>query len=117
MKVYAFDVDRTLWLSAGPVTLASIWELREAGHILGLCGNWARVTLSYAPWGMLFSFIGPLGLSKAEFLQQLSVYTKADEFVMVGNDKQEGISPNDALAAHEACWRFIREDDFAAGAR
>ena len=116
MKVYAFDVDLTLDISGGPVSFAQVWELREK-NILGLCGNWARVTTQYAPWSMLFSFVGPLGMSKADFLKQIATYVPAKEYIMVGNDFARGISPNDALAAQEAGWRFIKEEDFAAGER
>jgi hypothetical protein len=43
--VYAFDVDETLEVSKGPVKLFDLVKLREHGHIVGLCGNWAMVTL------------------------------------------------------------------------
>ena len=45
MVVYAFDVDETLEVSKGPVKLSDLVKLREHGHIVGLCGNWAMVTL------------------------------------------------------------------------
>ena len=45
MKVYAFDVDETLYLSHGPVQWEALVALRAEGHVLGLCGNWAAVTL------------------------------------------------------------------------
>jgi hypothetical protein len=41
MVVYAFDVDETLEVSNGPVKLLDLAKLREQGHIVGLCGNWA----------------------------------------------------------------------------
>jgi hypothetical protein len=42
MNIYAFDVDETLDVSAGPVSLASIDELKRRGDIVGLNGNWCR---------------------------------------------------------------------------
>jgi len=45
MVVYAFDVDETLEVSKGPVKLFDLVKLRAHGHIVGLCGNWAMVTL------------------------------------------------------------------------
>ena len=44
MAVYAFDVDETLEVSKGPVKLFDLVTLREHGHIVGLCGNWAMAT-------------------------------------------------------------------------
>lgn len=116
MKLYAFDVDETLEVSAGPVTIQQVQELRDQGHIVGLCGNWAVVT-KFRGWHDLFSFIGPVGLTKAEFLQQLRRWVSVDECVMVGNDPRVKGQSQDAEAARIADWRFIREDDFAAGAR
>jgi len=117
MKVYAFDVDYTLNLSGGPVMVKDVWELREQGNIVGLCGNWAAVTLRWKDWYTVFSFLGPLSMSKPEFLNQIHRYVPADEYVMVGNDVAIGTSPNDAIAAQEAGWRFIKESDFASGLR
>ena len=47
MKVYAFDVDETLYLSHGPVQREVLVALRAEGHVLGLCGNWARSRCKY----------------------------------------------------------------------
>lgn len=117
MKLYAFDVDMTLNISGGPVTLKKVWELREAGNIVGLCGNWAAVTLRWSDWYTTFSFLGPMGMNKADFLFHLKRLVPATEYVMVGNDVVQGSSPNDALAAEQAGWRFIKESDFAEGQR
>src|ERR1035437_6951996 len=59
MKVYAFDVDETLYLSHGPVQWEALVALRAEGHVLGLCGNWAAVTLQVPEWHRVLSFIGP----------------------------------------------------------
>jgi hypothetical protein len=44
-------------------------------------------------------------------------YVPAPEYVMVGNDPRVKGQSQDAHAAELAGWRFIREDDFAAGQR
>ena len=37
---YAFDVDDTLEVSGGPVSVQSIADLKRAGDVVGLNGNW-----------------------------------------------------------------------------
>lgn len=54
MKLYAFDVDETLENSNGPVTYADLMKLRNEGNILGLCGNFAKVTTEIRGWDVLF---------------------------------------------------------------
>lgn len=102
MKIYAFDVDETLEVSVGPITLASLVELAEAGHVVGLCGNWAVVTGRVQGWHRLFSFLGSMGLSKADFLRQIRQYVPAEEYVMVGNIVGVSGASDDAGAAREA---------------
>jgi hypothetical protein len=89
MKVYAFDVDETLYLSHGPVQWEALVALRAEGHVLGLCGNWAAVTLQVPEWHCVLSFIG------------LRAYASLD----------------DRRAADAAGWRFISEGALAAGGR
>jgi hypothetical protein len=116
--LYAFDVDHTLEVSDGPVPIAALGALRKEGHIVGLCGNWAVFVRSVPEWHRMVSFVGPFQLSKADFLVQLRLYMRASEYVMVGNDPPTGWGKSaDREAAEEAGWRFIREADFAAGAR
>ena len=118
MKLYAFDVDETLEVSGGPVAMESVAELRRQGHIVGLCGNFAVVTRTFPrDWHGLFSFIGPAGLTKADFLLQLKHYVPCDEVVMVGNVFGVSGSSRDSEAAELAGVRFIQESDFAAGER
>jgi CHAD domain-containing protein len=125
MILYAIDCDETLEtaISPGPVTVASLWQLRAEGHTIGICGNWHWATHSIPSWRYLFSFIGPMGTDKPTMLRQLRDYLGDlhDDFVMVGNDHAnvtaQFSSPDDAAAAREAGWRFIAERDFAAGAR
>jgi len=116
--VYAFDVDHTLEVSEGPVLVNALRELVEQGHVVGLCGNWAVFVRAVPEWHRLVSFLGPLGITKAEFLVQLRLYVPARDYVMVGNDPKtgRGASP-DRSAAGQAGWRFIVEQDFADGVR
>ena len=117
VKLYAFDVDETLELSGGPVRLADVVRLRKDGHIVGLCGNWAVVTQSWPEWFEIFSFVGPMLMTKPEFLEQLSTYVPAEEYVMVGNILGISGQSDDQGAANAAGWRFIKESDFARGTR
>jgi hypothetical protein len=117
-RLYAFDVDETLEVSNGPIPVAALRTLREEGHIVGLCGNWAVFVRAVPEWHRIVSFVGPLQLSKADFLGQLRLYVRAGEYVMVGNDPATGWGRSaDREAAEQAGWQFIREADFAAGAR
>ena len=79
MKIYAFDVDNTLDVSGGPVSIVSVGSLKPEGHILGLNGNWAVVVQSVPLWHRIFSFIGPMEMSKDIFLDQLRTYIRADD--------------------------------------
>jgi hypothetical protein len=116
--LYAFDVDETLEVSGGPVPVAALRKLRDEGHIVGLCGNWAVFVRAVPEWHRIVSFVGPLQLSKADFLIQLRRYIQAGDYVMVGNDPRTGWGASaDREAAELAGWRFIREAEFAEGAR
>jgi hypothetical protein len=117
MKIYAFDVDDTLEVSGGPITIESIDSLRTEGHIVGLNGNWAVLVQSVPLWHRIFSFIGPMEMSKNALLNQLKTYIPAEDYIMVGNIKGVSGASDDQGAANLAGWRFIKESDFAAGAR
>jgi hypothetical protein len=117
MKIYAFDVDDTLEVSSGPISVVSIAELKSRGHIVGLNGNWAVVVQAVPLWHRIFSFIGPMEMSKDIFLNQLRTYIRAEDYIMVGNIKGVSGASDDNGAAHLAGWRFIKESDFAEGAR
>ena len=117
-RVFAFDVDDTLAVSNGPVAVAALQDLVAEGHVVGLCGNWAVFVQAVPDWHRLISFLGPFSVTKAEFLVQLRLHVPAAEYVMVGNDPATGLgSSPDRSSAEQAGWRFIRELDFAAGAR
>jgi hypothetical protein len=92
-------------------------ELRNSGHLLGLCGNFAAVTLRMPEWHYLFSFIGPMAMTKEAFLLQVRQYVPADEYVMVGNIQGVSGESDDNGAASRAGWRFISETAFSLGAR
>jgi hypothetical protein len=115
--VYAFDVDDTLEISDGPVTLDSLRALKGAGHIVGLCGNWVLFVKLVPDWHCIVSFLGPIQFSsKADFLAQLKMYIRASEFILVGNDPESTPgSSDDKSAALQAGWQFIRESDFVSG--
>lgn len=121
MKIYLFDVDHTLEISNGPVKLQDIVDLKIAGNITGINGNWAVAVNRINGWQHLFSFIGPMAMSKEIFMNQIKQYVKAEEYIMIGNDdtdpKWTFRVSMDKLAADQAGWRFICEDDFANGAR
>ena len=117
MKIYAFDVDDTLEVSGGPISIVSVGGLKAQGHIVGLNGNWAVVVQAVPVWHRIFSFIGPMEMSKDIFLNQLKTYIRANDYIMVGNVKGVSGASDDEGAADLAGWRFIKESDFAAGAR
>ena len=122
MRVYAFDVDETLEISNGPVKLRSLMDLRNEGHIVGLCGNWAVFCQRVAGWQHLISFMN-VGLPKDVFLAHLRQYIPADDYIMIGNvlgrTNSLGVvcGSDCSEQAARAGWRFILEDDFAKGAR
>jgi hypothetical protein len=117
MRIYAFDVDDTLEVSGGPISIVGVDSLKPEGHIVGLNGNWAAVVQSVPMWHRIFSFIGPMEMSKQTFLIQLKTYIPADDYIMVGNVKGISGASDDQGAANLAAWRFIKESNFAAGAR
>jgi len=130
MRIYAFDVDETLEVSGGPITIRSLYDLRfgevhglpvtmpiREGTVIGLNGNWAVLVKLFPKWYELFSFIGPMEMSKEIFLNQIKTFIHADDYVMVGNIWGVSGASDDKGAAERVGWRFIKESDFAAGAR
>ncbi len=132
-KVYAFDVDETLEISNGPVRLQALADLRDAGEIVGICGNWGLFVQLVPNWHQLVSFVncspvfqtsdGCVVGDKAWWLFHFKQYVLADEYVLVGNvfgrvnSLGHVCGSKDSEAAARAGWRFILEDDFAKGAR
>lgn len=131
MKVYAFDVDECLTISAGPVKIESMLELREQGHIVGLCGNLNKFMTTIVGWQNYVSFTlnidtypvigGPCGsiVGKDVWLRcfQQTAFPLADEYIMVGNIQGVSGASDDKGSAERAGWRFIKESDFANGVR
>ena len=116
LTVWAFDVDETLTISKGPVTLESMQELKDRGDIVGVCGN-MQVFCSVPDWHNRVSFLGQGFCPKDHFLYGLKVNIPADDYVMVGNRMGVTGASDDEGSALRAGWRFILERDFAAGAR
>ena len=131
MKLYSFDIDETLEISNGPVKLQSLVELKQQGHIVGLCGNWGLFTRVVQNWHSVISFMNVVPeywtngrrADKSDFLSLLKTYVPADEYIHVGNIQGEKnmlgfvCHSNDSEPANAAGFRFIKEDDFAKGVR
>lgn len=117
MTVYAFDVDETLEVSGGPVTLEMMADLRRRGCVVGLCGNWAAFCHRVVGWQNLVSFMNAGTPNKETHLTDIKRYVPADDFVLVGNVLGVSGSSDDQGAALRAGWRFIKESDFADGER
>lgn len=115
--VYALDVDETLEVSGGPVTLQMMMDLRNQGHIVGLCGNWAAFCHRVTGWQHLISFMNAGTPNKETHLMDLKRYIPADDFVLVGNILGVSGSSDDQGAAQRSGWRFISEREFADGVR
>lgn len=122
MTVFAFNVDETLEISNGPVTLQSLMDLRVQGHVVGICGN-MHVFCKVPGWQYLVSFLGQGYLPKEAFLHGLKANIPADDYVMVGNQFGRTNSLGFVCGSHcseaaaAAGWRFLLEDEFAAGKR
>jgi len=130
MNVYAFDVDDTLEISNGTISLASLMQLRRDGHIVGICGN-LNAFCRVEGWQHLVSFTlnfdtypifgGPMGscFSKDVWLRLFreTTFPNADDYVMVGNIIGVTGASDDQGAAQRAGWRFISEQSFANGER
>jgi len=82
-----------------------------------MSGNWAMVTEHCPGWHHICSFVGPCGIEKDEFLRQLQQHIPGHDYVMVGNILGISGASDDCGAAERAGWRFIKESEFAKGAR
>jgi hypothetical protein len=133
MIVYSFDVDETLEVSDGPVTLQSLLELRKQGHIVGLCGNLNAFCTRVPNWQDYISFTlnldfghpvvngGNFGgnFPKEHWLKtfQLTTFPDAEDYCLVGNVAGVSGASDDQGAAMRSGWRFISEREFADGKR
>lgn len=94
LGVWLFDVDETLTISGGPVTLESMMELRRQNQIVGLCGN-LHCFMERVPkwWEYIsvttnFDTLTTLGglLPKEYWLRTFLVSCRnMDRYVLVGN--------------------------------
>ncbi len=116
MILYMFDVDETLEVSYGPVTLGQLMRLRNQGHIIGLCGNWGLFVNVVKNWHILISLLGAWpGMRKHEFLTHVKGLIPADRYIMVGNVNPSNAPYSDRDEALIAGWEFIEEKDFKDG--
>ena len=67
MKIYAFDVDDTLEVSGGPISIVSVGSLKAQGHIVGLNGNWAVVVQTVSRMASDFQLHRPNGNVEGHF--------------------------------------------------
>lgn len=127
MKVYAFDVDDTLEVSNGPVKVSAIADLRQAGHVVGICGNWNVFFQCVPSWYNLIHFFN-YGQLKNVFLFEVKTryIPNAEDYIMVGNvgplDARTYNIPvtggsDDMSQALAAGWRFMTEKAFSLGER
>jgi hypothetical protein len=115
LNLYLFDVDHTLEFAGGPITVVQLMRLREAGHVIGLCGNWGAFTQRYRGWWSLISLMS-VAVDKVTFMQQVKTYCPGfDRYVMVGNDGDGVTVSADRAAAEAAGWEFVLERDFKEG--
>jgi len=110
-----FDVDETLEISEGPVKFSQLVKLRQQGHIIGLCGNFAVITLNMEGWHHLFSLVNIYNGRKHEFLKAVKTYVPAHRYIFVGNKDPANAAYSDKLEADLAGWEFIEESDFKEG--
>ena len=112
MLCFAFDVDETLEVSGGPISLHTLYGLWNQGNIVGNCGNYAALTLRVPMWHRYISFLGPMNMTKEDFLKQIKSYVPADRYIMVGNIRGISGASDDQGAAQLADWEFVKESDF-----
>ena len=117
MKVYAFDVDDTLNGFGGPIPLYTLCDLKNAGHIVGICGNWQVFCSSVSDWHQYISFLS-VGLAKDSWLSHFKeMLPQYEDYILVGNRAGVTGASDDEGAAKRSGWRFIGEREFANGER
>jgi len=115
VNLYLFDVDHTLEFAGGPVKLEQLARLKNQGHTIGICGNWAPFCLVVENWHQLVSVMN-VGVPKDVFMRELKHWlARYDHFVMVGNDGDGVTISADRAAAEKAGWEFVLERDFKEG--
>lgn len=109
--IVAFDVDHTLEVSNGPVSIGLLRLLAGTRwFVVGICGNWAKLVQEDPFWKYYCSFLGQMGMRKADFLRGVSNYMPHERKIFVGNDGSNNTS-EDSAAAIEAGWEFVKEED------
>jgi len=98
--IIAFDCDGTLEISNGPIRLARLMELKQAGLVVGIVGNW-MVAIKQIK-GLDFYQAGIP--TKAEVLKALGEGAALKIYVA---DTDE-----DKRQAYEAGWNFLRANEF-----
>lgn len=117
VNMYLFDVDETLEVSNGPVKLSQLRALKDCGHIVGLCGNWAVFVQTTPRWWCYVSLVN-VGVDKEIFMNQLKVFALKgiSHFVLVGNRAPLGNPEwSDETSALKAGFEFIEAKDFKEG--
>lgn len=120
--IIMFDVDETLAVSGGPISISDLYLLRQEGNILGICGNWGKFIQEEREWHGLISMISCLpsfqdqvGVwrQKDWFLSEIKKYIPSNRYIMVGNIMGVSGASDDKGAADRAGWEFVKESDFA----
>jgi len=100
LLVVAFDVDGTLEISGGPIPLSKLWELKKAGVVVGVVGNWE----------LAIKHIRGLDFYQA------GIPNKAEILRAIGEGKvlriYVGDTEDDAGQALAAGWIFLYPRDF-----
>jgi hypothetical protein len=112
MKIIMLDVDETLDVSGGKITFTDCLILKTKGYVLGLCGNYAAVTMKIPYWHHFFNILGSFYMSKADFLTQIKNHVPAEEYIMIGNTNPSNSPFSDRDEALKAGWKFIDALDF-----
>lgn len=127
--MFAWDVDETLSISRGPCDIEDLRKLHEAGHVVGICGNWGLFCAVVPDWHRFTSFVNCCPTfqdqwgkthSKDWFLNHLATYIKADSYYFIGNiigekNKLGHVCGSDDKGNCERAgppWTFIKEDDW-----
>jgi hypothetical protein len=110
-----FDVDETLEISGGPIKIQQLFNLRNEGHIIGICGNFHPYTNLIPQWHLFTSLIKISNERKHQYLIAVKEHIPADRYVMVGNIHPSNAPYSDKDEAELAGWEFISELDFKDG--
>lgn len=98
--IIAFDVDGTLEISNGRIPIKHLFDLKEAGFIVGVVGNW-KLAIEHIK-GLDFYQAGIP--NKAEILRALG---KGKAFKLYVGDTEE-----DRRQSRIAGWNFIHVSEY-----